>query len=70
MVMVMELVFGHVPVVVCVTVYEPSALALRSMRPVDVFRNTSPAGVALNVPAVTTDVAVGSAPVWQYVDDP
>lgn len=65
-----ELVFGQAPFVVYVTVYVPSALALTSICPVDVLRNTSPAGLDVNVPpARPVMVAEGSAPVWQYVED-
>lgn len=41
---------GHDPLVLKVMVYVPNALALTSIRPVAVFRKTSPAGVAEKVP--------------------
>jgi hypothetical protein len=70
MVILMELVAGHVPFVVNVTVYVPSALAPRLISPVVVFTNTKPAG---NAEKVTADppviVATGFDPVAQYVPD-
>jgi hypothetical protein len=60
---------GQIPLVVKVIVYVLIALALRSINPVEVFRNTSPAGVALKVPvAPPVMFATGSALDWQNAE--
>lgn len=55
---------------VLVTVYEPGVLADRSIWPVLTFTNTSPAGVAENVPALAPEpnAGLGLAPFLQNGD--
>jgi hypothetical protein len=65
-----ELLDGHVPFVVNETVYVFGILLLTSIRPVVLFRNTIPAGLAVKVPVAPPVIfAVGSNPVWQNPAD-
>jgi hypothetical protein len=59
-----ELLDGQIPFVVNVTVYVFIVLALTSIRPVEVFRNTRPGGVDEKVPVVPPVIFAGwSVPV-------
>ena len=53
------------PGVVYVTLYDPIALDARSISPVAVLTNTSPAGDELNVPPVVPVTVGVIVPVWQ-----
>ena len=65
MVMVMELVPGHAPVVVYVSVYMPNKLAPKSITPVDAVID-KPAGIDVNVPpAIPVIDGVSLGPDWQ-----
>jgi hypothetical protein len=61
---------GHPPLalIVFVMVYGPGLLAARSISPVLVFTNTSPAGDDVKLPAdpPTGNVGNGFTPPWQY----
>lgn len=61
--MVVVLLDGQTPFVVNVTVYVLIVLALTSIEPVEVLRNTRPAGLAVNVPVAPPVIfAEGSVP--------